>query len=71
MLDLGDRLNAFETLFVYRLDDVRRAGFEVVPTYRSPHVTITFYDDVAEGVARLLALAHRQVVNPGYRREDA
>jgi hypothetical protein len=71
VLDLGDRLNAFETLFVYRLDDVRRAGFEVVPTYRSPHVTITFYDDVAEGVARLLALAHRQVVNPGYRREDA
>ena len=52
VLDLGeDRLDAFATLFVYRLADVIEAGFEVVPTYRSPHVTITFYDDVDTGVA--------------------
>ncbi len=40
------------------------AGFEVVATYRSPHVTITFYDDVDTGVARLLAVSHRVVTNP-------
>ena len=57
-------------LFVYRLVDVRAAGFDVVPTYRSPHVTITFSDDAAVAVRRLLAVSHRIVVNPGYRGED-
>ena len=72
VLDLGeDRLDAFATLFVYRLTDVIDAGFDVVPTYRSPHVTITFYDDVESGVARLLAVTHRTVSNPGYRQEEA
>ena len=72
VIDLGeDRLDAFETLFVYRLVEVREAGFDVVPTYRSPHVTITFYDDVGGAVQRLLGVSHRTVVNPGYRGEDA
>ena len=72
VLDLGeDRLDAFATLFVYRLADVIAAGFEVVPTYRSPHVTITFYDDVDTGVARLLEVSHRIVSNPAFRQEDA
>lgn len=72
VLDLGeDRLDAFATLYVYRLADVIAAGFEVVPTYRSPHVTITFYDDVDTGVARLLAVSHRIVNNPAFRQEDA
>ena len=72
VLDLGeDRLEAFETLFVYRLADVIAAGFEVVPTYRSPHVTITFYDDLNAGIARLLAVSHRIVSNPAFRQEDA
>ena len=70
VLDLGeDRLGAFATLFVYKVADLRQAGFDLVPTYRSPHVTITFYDDVADGVRRLLAVGHQVVVNPGYRRE--
>lgn len=71
VLDLGeDRLDAFDTLFVYSLAEVVGAGFEVVPTYRSPHVTITFYDDVERGVARLFAVPHRVVVNPAYWKED-
>ena len=72
VLDIGeDRLEAFATLFVYRLADVIDAGFEVVPTYRSPHVTITFYDDVDAGVARLMAVSHRIVSNPAHRQEEA
>jgi hypothetical protein len=72
VLDLGeDRLEAFATLFVYRLTDVIDVGFEVVPTYRSPHVTITFYDDVDAGVARRLAVPHRNVSNPAFREEEA
>ncbi len=54
-----------------RLADVIEAGFEVVPTYRSPHVTNTFYDDLDTGVARLLAVSHRTVSNPAFRKEDA
>lgn len=50
--------------------DVVEAGFEVVPTYRSPHVTITFYNDLEEGIARLMAVDHRVVSNPAYRREE-
>jgi hypothetical protein len=69
VLDIGeDRLDAFEALFVYQLRDVLAAGFDVVPTYRSPHVTITFYDDVEVGVARLFEVSPRVVRNPGYRR---
>ena len=72
VLDLGkDRLDRFATLFVFRLADVIKAGFEVVPTFRSPHVTITFYDDLDTGVARLLAVSHRIVSNPTSRQEDA
>ena len=71
VLDLGeDRLDAFETLFVYRVVDVVAAGFEIVPTYRSPHVTITFYNDLTEGIARLMAVDHRIVTNPAYRQEE-
>jgi hypothetical protein len=71
VLDIGeDRLEAFATLYVYHLDDVIAAGFEVVPTYRSPHVTIAFYDDVDAGVSRLLAVPHRTVRNPGFRQEE-
>ena len=67
VLDLAeDRLDMFEVLFVYRLADVISAGFEVVPTYRSPHVTIAFYDEPAAGVARLLAVPHRDFVNPAF-----
>ncbi len=53
MLDLGeDRLDAFATLFVCRLADVIAAGFEVVATYRSPHVTIRPSVDVSRSGAR-------------------
>jgi len=33
-------------------------------------VTITFYDDVDSGVARLLAVSHRTVTNPAFGQEE-
>jgi hypothetical protein len=70
--DLGeDRLASFAVLSVYEIADLLVAGFEVVPTYRSPHVTIAFYDDVERSIERLRAIAHRTVVNVGYRKEDS
>jgi superfamily II DNA or RNA helicase len=68
--DLGeDRLQAFEILHVYQLADVIAAGFEIVPTFRSPHATIAFYTDLDDSVARLLAVKHRTVTNDGHRKE--
>jgi hypothetical protein len=54
---------------VYLLADVVAAGFEVIPTYRSPHLTIAFYDDPADGIARLFAIPHQDIANPTYRKE--
>ena len=34
-------------------------------------MTITFYDDVEVGVARLLAVTHRTVSNPAYRQGES
>jgi hypothetical protein len=72
VLDLAeDRLDSFHTLFVYALADVRLAGFEVVPTYRSPHVTIAFYDEPGNAIARLLAVPHATVNNPSFHAPEA
>jgi uncharacterized protein (TIGR03083 family) len=50
------------TLVVFERRTLAAAGFEVVPTFRSPHATIAFTD--IEAVTRLLDLAH-------VRRENA
>ena len=41
---------------MFGLDQLRAAGFEVVPTFRTPHVTIAFADDLDSALARLAAL---------------
>lgn len=71
VLDLAeDRLVVFASLFVFRLDDVIDAGFEVIPTYRSPHVTIAFYDEPDVAVPRLLAVRHRVIANHAFGKEE-
>ena len=68
--DLGaHHLDRFETLLVFEIVDVLTAGFEVVATFRSPHVTITFTELPAVGVERLLALRHQEKRNPAFREE--
>jgi hypothetical protein len=42
---------------------------EVVPTFRSPHVTIAFDDDPAAGLARPLKTHHERLLNPSHREE--
>ena len=70
MLDLAeDRLDQFETLFVYGIAALIDAGFEIVPTYRSPHVTITFYDEPDVVVHQLLVVDHRALANPAPRKD--
>ncbi len=55
--DVGDLgagpLSRFESLGVYRIADLEAAGFELFPTFRTPHVTIAFDGDLREGLDRL------------------
>lgn len=70
VLDLAqEQLIAFGTLRIYRASALVAAGFEVVPTFRSPHVTITFYDEPELSIARLFEVRHRELRNP-FRREE-
>lgn len=68
--DLGaHHLDRFATLAVFGLADVLAAGFEVVATFRNPHVTIAFSDLPEVGVARLLSIPHETRRNPAFREE--
>lgn len=49
----ANQLERFDTLAVFRIDDLGTTGFEVVPTFRTPHVTIAFTGNLDE---RLVAL---------------
>ena len=52
----ADQLERFPLLVVLGMDQLRAAGFDVVPTFRTPHVTIAFADDLDSALARLAAL---------------
>lgn len=70
LLDLGaDPLERFAALAVFGLVALIDAGFEVVPTFRTPHVTIAFVEEPALAYRRLMDLDHQRVVNPGHREE--
>ena len=59
-----DRLHRFGSLRIYRIVDLEHAGFEVVPTFRTPHVTLAWDDDLLAGLARLEAARHERRANP-------
>jgi hypothetical protein len=57
------RLVLFETVVVFRRDDLTAKGIEVIPTFRRPHVTLAHVE--LEGlVSGLQACDHRQLENP-------
>ena len=59
----GSRLVRFAEIVVFVRADLERAGVEIVPTFRTPHVTIG-HADLAELVDRLLRCAHIARRNP-------
>ena len=65
----ADQLERFPVLIVIRIADLEAAGFEVVPTFRTPHVTIAFDGDLDSTLARLVALGTDQRPNPYHDRE--
>jgi hypothetical protein len=52
----ADHLERFPLLGVFAISDLQAAGFEIVPTFRSPHVTIAFAGDLEDALARLVEL---------------
>ena len=65
----GDQLERFATLSVFSVPTLLAAGFEVVPTFRSPHMTIAFTGSVDERLDELLALRVEVLPNP-YHQEQ-
>lgn len=57
-------LRRFPILAVYTVADLEAAGFEVVPTFRTPHVTIAFVGERDRGLDRLRAAVHERRANP-------
>jgi hypothetical protein len=57
-------LRRFPILAIYTVDDLETAGFEVVPTFRTPHVTIAFVGEVDDGLERLRSAVHEHRPNP-------
>ena len=52
----ADQLERFPVLVVLPINLLLDSGFEIVPTFRTPHVTIAFNGDLDEGLARLETL---------------
>lgn len=65
----ADQLERFPVLAVMPIAALEADGFEVVPTFRTPHVTIAFTGDPAERLDALAALVSRVVENPYHDRE--
>lgn len=67
-LDLlaAERLNRFDVLTVTTVGAIRRAGLEILPTFRRPHYTILLPD--LDGDLRRLLECHNEVrLNPHFQ----
>jgi hypothetical protein len=65
----ADQLERFPMLVVLKLAELLGAGFEVVPTFRTPHVTIAFQRDLDSALAVLVTLGIDQRPNLYHDRE--
>jgi hypothetical protein len=69
--DLGsDQLERFSLLSCYRVVDLQKAGFEIWPIFRMPHVTVAFTGDLDERLAALVDVAHEVRTNPYHEFDD-
>lgn len=65
----GDQLEQFPILRLYRPAVLEAAGFDIVPTFRAPHVTLAFDGDLDLWWERLGAVEHDERPNP-YHESD-
>ena len=60
----GDQLERFPELVVLAMSALDQAGFEIVPTFRTPHVTIAFGGDLDGRLHELERLGTDRRSNP-------
>jgi hypothetical protein len=65
----GSRLVRFAAVVVFRRTDLERIGIEIVPTFRTPHVTLC-HVDLRELVRRLINCEHTERSNPYHVAEE-
>ena len=65
----ADQLERFPVLAVFELTALVEAGFDLVPTFRTPHVTVAFSADLERHLLALAKLHPRVVENPYHDRE--
>lgn len=65
----ADRLEHFPVLRLYRPEVLEAAGFEIVATFRTPHVTLAFDGDLDAWVDRLRTADHDERPNPYHERD--
>lgn len=63
----SEHLERFAMLSVFRSSSLEAAGFEIVPTFRSPHVTVAFTGDVDDHLRELATLRVEVRRNPYHR----
>jgi hypothetical protein len=57
------KLSQFATIAIFERAEVEDAGIEIIPTFRTPHVTLA-HTDRAELIRRLLSCHATQIDNP-------
>jgi hypothetical protein len=57
------KLSQFATIAIFDRAEVERAGIEIIPTFRTPHVTLA-HRELAELIHRLLSCDATQIDNP-------
>ncbi len=65
----ADQLERFPLLAVFELAALVGAGFELLPTFRTPHVTVAFFGDLEQHLLALVELQPRVVENTYHERE--
>ena len=65
----GSRLVRFAEVVVFRRADLERIGIEIVPTFRTPHVTLC-HPELPELVRRLLNCERSERLNPYHVAEE-
>lgn len=66
----SSQLQSFPRLALFDLADLEAAGFEVAPTFRTPHVTIVFTGDLDARLRDLTAARSEVRSNPYHELEQ-
>jgi hypothetical protein len=60
----ADQLERFPALALFEIVRLKAQDFEVVPTFRTPHVTVAFDGDLGQRLAQLVTLQAELWENP-------